>query len=128
MKRFAPSPKQVREAYADAVDPNKVVRPVTRLSEMSPEKIAELEKQYGAKVVARPVPLQRPSPEKVKFPYVDGEPTDYHPKCPNRSCDAFLKLRSGKFGLFYGCSRYPNCKTTWAAFDDGRTKGEPKIK
>lgn len=126
--RFSPSPKQVREAYADAVNPDLAVQPVMRLSEMSPEKIAELEKLYGAKVAPRAAPVPRPPPEKVKFPHVEGEKTDYHPKCPNKSCDAFLKLRAGKFGLFYGCQRYPNCKTTWAAYDDGRTKGEPKIR
>jgi DNA topoisomerase-1 len=32
-----------------------------------------------------------------------------HP-CPN--CGAPMELREGKFGRFYGCSRYPECKTT----------------
>jgi DNA topoisomerase-1 len=30
--------------------------------------------------------------------------------CP--TCGAPLELREGKFGRFYGCSRYPDCKTT----------------
>jgi hypothetical protein len=28
--------------------------------------------------------------------------------CP--SCGADTVLRNGKFGQFYGCSKYPNCK------------------
>ena len=129
--RLAPSPKQVRQAYADAVDPEKVVKPVTRLSQMSPEKIAELEKQYGAKVIARPVALTRPPPEQVKL--LDVEMTDFHPKCPNPNCDHHMKLRESKFSkygpsAFYGCMGYPSCKTTWGCYGDGRPKGEPRVK
>jgi hypothetical protein len=129
--RFVPSTKQVREAYADAVDPEKVVKPVTRLSQMSPEKIAELEKLYGAKVIAKPVPLTRPPPEKVKL--LDTEMTDFHPKCPNPNCDHHMKLRESKFSkygpsAFYGCMGYPSCKTTWGCYGDGRPKGEPRVK
>lgn len=31
-------------------------------------------------------------------------------RCPN--CGSPMELREGKFGRFYGCSRYPECKTT----------------
>ncbi len=31
-------------------------------------------------------------------------------RCPN--CGSPMELRDGKFGRFYGCSRYPECKTT----------------
>jgi len=31
-------------------------------------------------------------------------------RCP--SCDSVLKLRSGRFGHFWGCSAYPACQTT----------------
>lgn len=31
-------------------------------------------------------------------------------KCPH--CGNILKLRSGKFGDFWGCSSYPDCKYT----------------
>ena len=31
-------------------------------------------------------------------------------KC--KKCDGKYKLRDGKFGLFYGCSNYPKCKST----------------
>ena len=30
--------------------------------------------------------------------------------CPR--CNGTLKLRNGKYGSFYGCSNYPNCKFT----------------
>lgn len=32
------------------------------------------------------------------------------PKCPK--CGAQMKLRTGKFGKFYGCTNYPSCKGT----------------
>jgi hypothetical protein len=31
-------------------------------------------------------------------------------KCPTEGCDGDLVKRNGKFGVFYGCSNYPNCK------------------
>lgn len=130
-QRFAPSPKQVRESYAKAVDPNEAVKPVTRLRDMSPEKIAELEKLYGAKVIARPAALRRPAPEQVTLG--GKEWTDFHPECPNKNCGHFMKLRESKFskygpGVFYGCGGYPTCKTTWTVYPDGRPFGEPKVK
>ena len=30
-------------------------------------------------------------------------------KCPAEGCDGDLVKRNGKFGVFYGCSNYPNC-------------------
>lgn len=35
--------------------------------------------------------------------------------CP--SCGAEMKLRNGKYGEFYGCSRYPICKTSFNKSD-----------
>jgi len=32
------------------------------------------------------------------------------PKCP--MCDAVMALRSGKYGSFWGCPRYPACVGT----------------
>lgn len=32
------------------------------------------------------------------------------PECP--ICGAKMKLKTGKFGKFWGCSRYPNCSGT----------------
>jgi endonuclease YncB( thermonuclease family) len=31
-------------------------------------------------------------------------------ECPTAGCDGKLIKRNGKFGQFYGCSNYPNCK------------------
>lgn len=125
-QRFAPSPTMVREAYADAVNPDKTVQPVLRLRDMTPEQKAALEAQYGAKISDKPARVShRPPAEKRTF---DGkEVTDLHPKCPNKDCDHFLMLRKGKFGIFYGCMNYPTCKTLWPADDTGHPKGEPKI-
>lgn len=92
---------------------------------MSPEKIAELEALYGAKVVPRAVPLTRPPPEKRTIG--EREYTDFHPKCPNQNCDHYMVLRQGKYGAFYGCKGYPRCKTLWSVYEDGRPRGEPKI-
>lgn len=130
-QRFAPSPTMVREAYAKAINPDEAARPVERLRDMSPEKIAELEKLYGAKVVPRaPRPRTRLLEEVT---LLDRKMTDYHPKCPNKNCDHHMKLREAKkskYGpsVFYGCEGYPTCKTTWSTYDDGRPRGEPSIK
>jgi len=32
-------------------------------------------------------------------------------KCPK--CGAEVRERSGKYGWFWGCVRYPNCKGVW---------------
>lgn len=34
------------------------------------------------------------------------------PRCPNPKCGRPMVLRTGRFGLFFGCSRYPHCKET----------------
>ena len=33
-------------------------------------------------------------------------------KCPAKGCVGSLAKRNGKFGVFYGCSHYPNCTYT----------------
>jgi len=40
----------------------------------------------------------------------EGEGEGPRRTCPN--CGAAMELREGRFGRFYGCSRYPECKTT----------------
>lgn len=52
--KFSPSPKMVRERYADAIDPTKAPSRVKRLKDMSPEQRAEMEKLYGT---PKPPPL-----------------------------------------------------------------------
>ena len=39
-----------------------------------------------------------------------GEDSNGNKICPR--CGGFLKIRSGRYGLFYGCSNYPNCRYT----------------
>lgn len=45
-----------------------------------------------------------------------------HP-CPE--CGGDMILRSSKFGLFYGCSKFPSCRATHGAHKDGRPLGVP---
>jgi ssDNA-binding Zn-finger/Zn-ribbon topoisomerase 1 len=39
-----------------------------------------------------------------------------------------MELRDSKFGLFYGCVRFPECKATHGAHRDGRPLGIPATK
>jgi ssDNA-binding Zn-finger/Zn-ribbon topoisomerase 1 len=34
-----------------------------------------------------------------------------------KSCGCVMKRREGKFGPFYGCTGYPNCKSTRSVKD-----------
>jgi len=52
---------------------------------------------------------------------VKGERHDL--KCPE--CGERMVLRSSKFGLFYGCSRYPKCRAAHGANADGSPLGVP---
>lgn len=36
--------------------------------------------------------------------------SDKGPSCPKEGCDGHLVHRSGKFGAFYGCSEFPDCR------------------
>lgn len=40
-------------------------------------------------------------------------------------CQAQMVLRESKFGVFYGCTRFPECKGSHGAHADGRPKGKP---
>lgn len=44
-------------------------------------------------------------------------------KCPD--CGAFMILRPSRYGPFYGCSEYPQCKATHGAHPDGAPLGVP---
>lgn len=48
-----------------------------------------------------------------------------HP-CPE--CGAQMVLRDSRYGRFYGCLEYPNCKATHGAHADGRPLGIPADK
>jgi len=40
-------------------------------------------------------------------------------------CGAQMMLRDSKYGKFFGCSQYPNCKGTHGAHPDGSPLGIP---
>lgn len=43
-------------------------------------------------------------------------------------CGADMVLRFSKFGKFYGCTRYPDCRGTHGAHPDGKPFGTPANK
>ena len=47
-------------------------------------------------------------------------------RCPE--CGALMHFCRSKFGPFYGCTRYPECKATHGAHPDGRPLGLPADK
>ena len=46
-------------------------------------------------------------------------------KCPEPGCGGLMRLKTGAHGLFYGCEKYPACKTCHGASPDGSPKGTP---
>jgi|GEM_PF-2080003 len=40
-------------------------------------------------------------------------------------CGAPMKLRTSKYGLFYGCTRWPKCQGTHGAHSEGSQIGKP---
>ena len=46
--------------------------------------------------------------------------------CPD--CGRPMRLRNSKYGLFWGCSGYPECRATHGAHPDGRPLGRPGTK
>jgi ssDNA-binding Zn-finger/Zn-ribbon topoisomerase 1 len=50
------------------------------------------------------------------------------PKLECTECDGKLVLRLSKYGLFYGCTNYPVCKTAHGAHPDGKPLGKPANK
>lgn len=46
--------------------------------------------------------------------------------CPE--CGSPMKLRSSRYGPFYGCTAYPDCKATHGAHPDGKPLGTPADK
>ena len=49
-------------------------------------------------------------------------------KYPCPECGARMKLRNSKYGLFYGCTKFPECKATHGAHKDGEPLGIPANK
>jgi ssDNA-binding Zn-finger/Zn-ribbon topoisomerase 1 len=50
------------------------------------------------------------------------------PSLPCPECDSQLVLRNSKYGLFYGCKRYPVCKAAHGAHPNGKPLGKPADK
>jgi ssDNA-binding Zn-finger/Zn-ribbon topoisomerase 1 len=48
--------------------------------------------------------------------------------CPEANCGAPMELRKSRFGFFYGCTRYPDCRGTHGAKSDGSPLGIPADK
>lgn len=40
-------------------------------------------------------------------------------------CDGDMQLRSSKYGVFYSCRRYPECRGSHGAHPDGKPLGTP---
>lgn len=57
------------------------------------------------------------------MPGLQGERRDL--ACPEPGCGGRLVLRPSKYGLFYGCERFPRCKAAHGAHPDGRPLGIP---
>lgn len=49
-----------------------------------------------------------------------------HLTCPE--CGSAMELRPSRYGKFYGCVRYPNCKATHGAHPNGSPLGTPADK
>jgi len=56
----------------------------------------------------------------------DTDGSEYNVKCGE--CGAPMRLRDSRFGRFYGCTRYPDCKGTHGAHPDGAPMGVPADK
>lgn len=55
---------------------------------------------------------------------IDGrEIEEYELRCPD--CGAMMTLRSSQYGLFYGCSMFPQCRATHGAHPWGAPLGVP---
>lgn len=46
--------------------------------------------------------------------------------CPE--CGAAMRLRDSRYGMFYGCTKYPQCDGTHGAHPDGSPLGTPASK
>ncbi|MBU0973959.1 MAG: topoisomerase DNA-binding C4 zinc finger domain-containing protein [Proteobacteria bacterium] len=56
-------------------------------------------------VALKVTPSPRPAPQPPSVTTTSGTPA-----CPR--CGSLMRRRSGRYGLFWGCSRYPGCKGT----------------
>lgn len=71
----------------------------------------EIKKNFSLKEVEEYLkPVEKPTLTKDEKPQVKKEVTKEPPICDK--CGKPMKLRNGKYGQFYGCTGYPNCKNT----------------
>lgn len=45
------------------------------------------------------------------------------PTLPCSECSGSMTLRNSRYGFFYGCSRFPDCRATHGAHPDGQPLG-----
>jgi ssDNA-binding Zn-finger/Zn-ribbon topoisomerase 1 len=57
-----------------------------------------------------------------KLPLPEEAPAPLAVAC---SCGAPMALRKGTYGRFWGCTKFPECKTTLKADDEGKPVGAP---
>lgn len=80
--------------------------------------LAELERKRAKAPIVQDITLDEIVPDRMP-----GERTDI--KCPEPGCNAEMRLRRGKHSYFYGCQRFPECKGTHCAHQDGSPMGTP---
>lgn len=71
--------------------------------------------------LARAIAAVLPQPQKASRLYIEAGKGDV--KCPK--CGAKMVLRDGKNGPFWGCSKYPECRST-VSDQNGRPVFEQK--
>jgi superfamily I DNA and/or RNA helicase len=79
------------------------------ISDFENESLASGRSRFCAACRTKPVPHAKPI-KKVPFPNTASEVGKKCPKCGSR-----MHLRTGRYGKFYGCSKYPYCKGTMKA-------------
>lgn len=100
---------------------NGLVEKIRQLAATAPKPAAFQGGQGPTGGTGAPAPEKRPQgPAKAPQSASGGQPAAQH-SCP--SCGKPMRQRSGASGAFWGCSGYPDCRTTLP--DDG---GKPGVK
>lgn len=77
--------------------------------------------------------LQREKSRRARnLPVAEVKPAFPLPDPPTEvvicTCGAPMKLRKSRFGLFWGCTKFPECTVTHGAHPDGKPLGRPGTK
>ena len=75
-----------------------------------PEKDVSLIFDKISKMDLNGIEIEKRHIQSIEERYEEQEVTIQGGKCPR--CGGQLKLRNGKYGQFYGCSNYPQCRFT----------------